>query len=117
MGDVITFGRISYNEKPILTEATMKSGRCKVMRCGNSLVVALPKAWRDLNEVKQGDYLEFDVSDKKAAISFKKAADANDERKAAFESLMAIVDRQPDIPWEDDSRESVRALIGERYEA
>lgn len=117
MGNVITFGRIGHNKKPILTEAAMESGRCKVMKCGNSLVVALPKAWRELNEVKQGDYLEFSASDNEEAISFKKAASTNDEKKAAFKSLMAIVDRQPDIPWEDDSRESVRALIGERYEA
>ena len=38
-------------------------------------------------------------------------------RNDAFDSLMDIVLHQPDKPWENDSREAVRALVAKRYES
>lgn len=116
MTNVMTFSKISYNKLPTLKEVVMEKGKCKVMKCGNSLVVALPKAWRERNGVQQGDYLEFDSSAEEE-ISFIKATNASAKKKAALDSLMAFIDRQPSIPWDDDSREALRATVGERYEA
>lgn len=114
--NVVTFSKISYNKLPKLREAVMENGKCKVMKCGNSLVVALPKPWRDRNGVHQGDYLEFDSTDD-GAISFTKITNEAAKKRAAFDSLMGFVDRQAMTPWVDDSRESLRTTVGERYEA
>lgn len=116
MTRVITSDNISYNIRSMSGGTVQTVGKAKVMRCGNSLVVALPKAWREANGVELGDYLEYDPLAGKE-ISFSKPRPSKGGRREALRALMGIAARQPDIPWEDDSREADKARAGERYGA
>lgn len=86
-----------------------------VMQSGNSAVIALPAEWRRERGIRVGDRLTASYS-ANGPLTVVKRDDARDSRLKAFERLMDLADSVAGEPWEDDSREADRALVGRRYE-
>lgn len=85
-----------------------------VMKSGNSAVVALPSTWRMSANVAIGDKLEVVYQDFET-ITYRKRDSGRRKQLEAFHRLLSLVDEVPGVPWEDDSKESDRALLDERY--
>lgn len=92
----------------------MTVSRTKVLRSGNSAVVTLPAGWRKRSGVTFGDELVLSYDDA-GPISIDKAPGRPDDRQAAMARLEEFVAGLPDAPWDDDSPEADRALLGGRY--
>ncbi len=85
----------------------------KVIKSGNSAVVVLPSEWRKRCGVEVGDELVVTPNDD-GTISFSKKLD-NSRQLAALMAIKELSESLPKVPWADESREGMRAILEERY--
>lgn len=84
-----------------------------VSRVGNSRAVFIPTSIED-----DGFSLGSKVQIEHVApgiIVVRATQPERDRRLRALSQLEGFANSQPDVPWEDDSREADRALMGQRY--
>lgn len=87
---------------------------CTVVRNGNSEMVTLPATWRKSAGVKAGDKLVVTHTDTNT-ITFAKADENRSRQIEAFDRLIKHIEDAPVVPWDDDSKESDRTLLENRY--
>lgn len=85
-----------------------------VTKSGNSAVVVLPAAWRKQQGIQFGDTVTVEYDSDSLVI--RKRATSKEEKLQALDELLEFVESMPDVPWEDDSPEADKRLLGEILE-
>lgn len=82
-----------------------------VVKSGNSKAISLPKSLGAV-DFTIGSKVEIDLlDDSTLAVRLKSGAVG---RLRAFDELIRFSESAPSVPWDDDSREADRKLLGDR---
>ena len=84
-----------------------------VSKVGNSRAVFIPAGISD-EAFAIGSKVEIEYVGE-GTLVVRAMGDDRKRRREALGRLLGLVDEQPVIPWEDDSRAADRALVGGRY--
>lgn len=82
-----------------------------VVKSGNSRAICLPKSL-GASDFAIGSKVEIDVLD--ASTLMVKLKPTREGKLRAFDELIGFTESAPSVPWNDDSREADRKLLGER---